>query len=33
MLHKLGEEALTTDDYYLEIPDIDSLNGEEKINW
>ena len=33
ILHKLGEEALTTDDYYLEIPDIDSLDDEEKINW
>jgi len=27
-----GKELITTEDYYIEIPDIDTL-GDEKINW
>jgi hypothetical protein len=28
-----GRDTITTEDYYVEIPDIDSLSDEEKINW
>jgi hypothetical protein len=28
-----GRETITTEDYYIEIPDMDSLDDEEKINW
>lgn len=32
-LRSEGRETITTEDYYIEIPDIDSLSDEEKINW
>ena len=28
-----GRDNITIDDFYIEIPDIDSLTDEEKINW
>lgn len=28
-----GRDTITTEDFYVEIPDIDSLSDEEKINW
>ena len=28
-----GRDTITSEDYYIEIPDIDSLSDEEKINW
>lgn len=36
MNHKLraeGRDIIGQEDYYIEIPDIDSLTDEEKINW
>jgi hypothetical protein len=32
-LRSEGRDTITTDDFYVEIPDIDSLTDEEKINW